>query len=301
MPHHEPPRLINTALETAARAGYDLGVPAPRHAPDDRDHHRTTLGHTAQQLLAGGDLLGRVPTSLGAVNDEFHAMPLYSQQQLRPFFGDDALSAAGRCQLPIAAVVADGGADGDGDGGVSHGVPDYPTRAHGLGTGFVLGGKGFEDGAHGVGTWDDMKEASMSTLHNSIAAARQSKETLAKAARKVYLGALVQTVGGLDGVTMVGRCSLTVSKPVMKAPMVSAIETKIRGTAFKRCFQIQLAPLHTGRRQRRRGRHAAPAPAPRRGRGEILKDAALRRRVRNFSQVAPRPRDVRGRAGTLHR
>jgi len=46
---------------------------------------------------------------------------------------------------------------------------------------------------------------------------------------------------------MVGRCRLTVSKPVLKAPMVSALETIIWQTAFNCCFQSQLAPLHHGR------------------------------------------------------
>jgi len=32
----------------------------------------------------------------------------------------------------------------------------------------------------------------------------------------------------------------------MNAPMVSALETRIRSTAFKLCFQFQLAPLQRG-------------------------------------------------------
>jgi hypothetical protein len=51
-----------------------------------------------------------------------------------------------------------------------------------------------------------------------------------------------------DNSLMVGRCRLTVSKPELKARLVSALETKMRRTAFKRCFQIQLAPLHHGGR-----------------------------------------------------
>jgi len=42
----------------------------------------------------------------------------------------------------------------------------------------------------------------------------------------------------------VGRCRLTLSKPVLKTSPVSALETQMRLTAFKRCFQCQLAPLH---------------------------------------------------------
>ena len=45
--------------------------------------------------------------------------------------------------------------------------------------------------------------------------------------------------------TSVGRCRLTVSKPVLKAPMVSALETRM---AFNVCFQFQLSPLHLGGR-----------------------------------------------------
>jgi len=45
---------------------------------------------------------------------------------------------------------------------------------------------------------------------------------------------------------VVGRCRLIVSKPVLKARLVSALETKIFYTAFKCCFQFQRAPLHRG-------------------------------------------------------
>jgi hypothetical protein len=44
----------------------------------------------------------------------------------------------------------------------------------------------------------------------------------------------------------VGRCRLPASKPELKACLVSALETRIWGTAFKICFPIQLAPLHRG-------------------------------------------------------
>jgi hypothetical protein len=44
--------------------------------------------------------------------------------------------------------------------------------------------------------------------------------------------------------TAVGRCRLTVSNPGLKARLVSDLETKMRQTAFKLCFQFQLAPLH---------------------------------------------------------
>ena len=56
------------------------------------------------------------------------------------------------------------------------------------------------------------------------------------------------TNAGVDSIlAWVGRCRLTVSKPVFKAPIVSALETTISETAFKVCFQFQLAPLYLGR------------------------------------------------------
>ena len=44
-------------------------------------------------------------------------------------------------------------------------------------------------------------------------------------------------------INKVRRCMLSASRPVLKAPMVSALETKIWYTAFNLCFQFQLAPL----------------------------------------------------------
>ena len=46
----------------------------------------------------------------------------------------------------------------------------------------------------------------------------------------------------------VGWRKLMVSKPVLKARLVSALETETRYTAFNFCFQIQLAPLQAERR-----------------------------------------------------
>jgi len=56
-----------------------------------------------------------------------------------------------------------------------------------------------------------------------------------------FVGRIRDSIGD-----MVGRCSLTASKPVLKAPMISAPETIIAYTAFKLCFQFQLAPLQHG-------------------------------------------------------
>jgi hypothetical protein len=58
-------------------------------------------------------------------------------------------------------------------------------------------------------------------------------------------------------VNKVGRCRLIVSKPVLTAPVVSALETRIPEYAFNVCFQCQLAPLQQGRRgaDGRQGRH----------------------------------------------
>ena len=52
--------------------------------------------------------------------------------------------------------------------------------------------------------------------------------------------------GGHIFVYTVGWCKLMVSKSVLRARLVSALETKIRYTAFKVCFQFQLAPLQHG-------------------------------------------------------
>ena len=48
----------------------------------------------------------------------------------------------------------------------------------------------------------------------------------------------------------VGRCRYTLSKPVLKAPVVSALEATMCWTAFKHCFQFQIATLQPGLRQR---------------------------------------------------
>jgi len=42
--------------------------------------------------------------------------------------------------------------------------------------------------------------------------------------------------------------AVQVARPVLKAPMVSALETRISYTAFDVYFQFQLAPLHRGPR-----------------------------------------------------
>jgi len=48
-------------------------------------------------------------------------------------------------------------------------------------------------------------------------------------------------------VLKVGRCRLTLSNPVLKAPISKHLRLReICWTAFKFCFQIQLAPLHQG-------------------------------------------------------
>jgi hypothetical protein len=44
----------------------------------------------------------------------------------------------------------------------------------------------------------------------------------------------------------VGRCSLTVSTPELKACLFSALASKMWWTAFKLCFQFQRAPLQRG-------------------------------------------------------
>jgi uncharacterized membrane protein YgcG len=75
------------------------------------------------------------------------------------------------------------------------------------------------------------------TLVEVEKAAAKTKATTAAEAVAVEVAAAVVAVG---------RCRLTASKPVLKALMVSALETKRCCTAFKRCFQFQRAPLHRG-------------------------------------------------------
>jgi hypothetical protein len=55
-----------------------------------------------------------------------------------------------------------------------------------------------------------------------------------------------ENVVGADEINLVGRCRLTVSKSVLIAPMVAALEATIRLIAFKLCFQFKLAPLSPG-------------------------------------------------------
>ena len=60
----------------------------------------------------------------------------------------------------------------------------------------------------------------------------------------------------------VGRCRMTVSKPVLKASMCLclqlALEATISCTTFNCCFQFQLAAMHYGGapRLQRRGSHS---------------------------------------------
>ena len=60
------------------------------------------------------------------------------------------------------------------------------------------------------------------------------------------VGMGVAIAGGGDVEAEVGRCTFIVSKPVVKAPQVSALETRISQTAFNVRFQLQLAALQRG-------------------------------------------------------
>ena len=80
------------------------------------------------------------------------------------------------------------------------------------------------------------------------------------------------------GTNLVRRCWLTVLKPVLKAPMLSALDTIISQTAFNFCFQIQLAPLP---RERGAQRPGAPRDGRRRGGGQ----GAERRHVRPLGEA----------------
>ena len=152
---------------------------------------------------------GNIPVAVPVTNTEMGSLDAVMTRDPAGFGG---IVDEGGSTMPRAAMIGQPstthGGGSWGEAGVRmppHGVPDYPTRNHGLGTGMVIGGPGFDSNGGSAGTWDDMKEANKSTLENSIAAARRSKETLARASRKVYLDALVQRAGGLDGVTLDGN------------------------------------------------------------------------------------------------
>ena len=51
------------------------------------------------------------------------------------------------------------------------------------------------------------------------------------------------TSAGAPFPTQVGQCRVTVSKPVLKARLASALRTKTCWTAFKFCVQFKLAPV----------------------------------------------------------
>jgi len=52
----------------------------------------------------------------------------------------------------------------------------------------------------------------------------------------------------VDGPPKVRRCRLTLLKIALKAPIVSALEATLWGSAFNNGFRIQLALLHLGGR-----------------------------------------------------
>jgi len=66
-----------------------------------------------------------------------------------------------------------------------------------------------------------------------------------KFAFNIYLRRYTVAVAVLRS-SEVGRCRLPVSQPELKAYLVSVLETKMWCTAFKLCFQFQLAQLHRG-------------------------------------------------------
>ena len=77
---------------------------------------------------------------------------------------------------------------------------------------------------------------------SAAAAAAAAAAWAALAAR----GDELRLVLNVPDAVLVGRCRLTLSRPVWEAAMVSALETTMCWTAFKFCFQFQLAPLHSG-------------------------------------------------------
>jgi len=83
----------------------------------------------------------------------------------------------------------------------------------------------------------------------------------------------------LQRASTVGRYRWTVSKPVLKAPMVSALEATIRCNAFKLCFQFEVAAVQHGGHHRVHGgggtgggagaHGAGPTRGPARGDGQL--------------------------------
>ena len=102
-------------------------------------------------------------------------------------------------------------------------------------------------------------EAADTTAATAAAAADATAAVAAKHALNVRdiaraLGRTVQVERERDASACMRRhqasalapvgCRLTVTKPVLKASMASALETILSYTAFHVCFELQLAPLH---------------------------------------------------------
>jgi len=109
---------------------------------------------------------------------------------------------------------------------------------------------------------------------------------------------------------VVGRCMLTASSAVLKAPIFSALETITCESAFKLCLQSQLAQLQRGRRDCSRGTRPGDAGsraglrAERAGRGAgeaaVPAPARVRRRAPGRAvQVDPIKPTLRA-PGTQH-
>ena len=99
--------------------------------------------------------------------------------------------------------------------------------------------------------------AMITVLSSADAAADVGSSLGMTAAVGSTAGGVNLQVAAVVVVPEVGQCRLTVSKLVLKAPLVSALEAEISQTAFKLRFHFQVAPLHrggVGRREGQRGR-----------------------------------------------
>jgi hypothetical protein len=193
---------------------FDLGHNYGRYAEELRDTQHAVLVDAVD-----------APTTLKDVNEEFRSTAMFARA-IAQARHDDAMGHAGgpasstHAPIPFAPVVHPANSNWVAPTAVFDDAA-FPGHAYDVrlnvfnndvGPGTVIGGRGLEraqgqgrsmgSGGGRGGTWDDMKEANKSTLENSINAARRSKETLARATRKVYLDALVQQAGGLDGITL---------------------------------------------------------------------------------------------------
>ena len=110
----------------------------------------------------------------------------------------------------------------------------------------------------------------------------------------LQLGAVTLGVAGAAvAFGLVGRCRLPVSKPMLKAPTVSALETIISETAFNVCLQFQLALLRLGWSRRADGAEGAVCEGWRAARSGVdIRCGRVRQRVRARQDEGERGRSL---------